>query len=127
MSQVIEGLYYSKDHEWARVDGDSAYVGITDYARTSLGDIVYCDAEPVGAVVTAGGTLGAVESVKAASDILSPVSGAVTEVNSDLLDNPERLAEDAYENWIVKITLNDASELNALMDAADYEAYCESL
>ena len=125
MAKVIEGLYYSESHEYIRVDGNYGYIGITDYAQHALGNVVYVDMPEVDDEVEAGEEFGAVESVKAASDLMSPVSGTVVEVNEALEDQPELINEDAYENWIIKVELSDASELDNLMDAAAYEAFCE--
>lgn len=127
MAKTIEGLYYTESHEYVRVDGDAGYVGITDYAQQQLGNIVYVDMPEVDDEVTAGEEFGAVESVKAASDLNSPVSGTVAEVNEALEDHPELINKDAFANWIMKVNLSDKSELDALMDAAAYEKYCQSL
>ena len=123
---IAEGLKYSKDHEWVRVEGDMAYVGITDYAQHNLGEIVYVELPGVGAVLNAGDVLGAVDSVKSASDIYAPVSGEVLQVNSELSDAPEKVNEDAYASWIVEMKLTDPSELDGLMEAAAYKEYCLS-
>ena len=125
MAKVIEGLYYAESHEFVKVEGDFGYVGITDYAQGQLGNVVYVDMPEEGDEVTAGEDFGAVESVKAASDLISPVSGEVVEVNSALEDEPELINKDAFENWIIKVCLSDKSELDALMDAKAYEAICE--
>ena len=125
MAKVIEGLYYSESHEYVKVEGEFAYVGITDYAQHALGNVVYVDLPETDDEVSAGEEFGAVESVKAASDIISPVSGTIVEVNNALDDQPELLNQDAFENWIIKVQLSDKSELNALMDAAAYAAFCE--
>lgn len=124
MAKVIEGLFYSESHEYVKVEGDFAYVGITDYAQHALGNVVYVDMPEVDDEVEADEDFGAVESVKAASDLISPVSGTVVEVNEALVDKPELLNEDAFENWIMKVQLSDKSELDALMDAAAYEELC---
>lgn len=124
MVKVIEGLFYSESHEYVKVEGDFAYVGITDYAQHALGNVVYVDMPEVDDEVEADEDFGAVESVKAASDLISPVSGTVVEVNEALEDKPELLNEDAFENWIMKVQLSDKSELDALMDAAAYEELC---
>ena len=124
MAKVIEGLFYSESHEYVKVEGDFAYVGITDYAQHALGNVVYVDMPEVDDEVEAGEDFGAVESVKAASDLISPVSGTVVEVNEALEDKPELLNEDAFENWIIKVQLSDKSELDALMDATAYEELC---
>ncbi|MBO5187062.1 MAG: glycine cleavage system protein GcvH [Prevotella sp.] len=125
MANVIEGLYYSESHEYVRVEGNIGYIGITDYAQHALGNVVYVDMPEVDDEVTAGEEFGAVESVKAASDLNSPVSGIVVEVNEALDDTPELLNKDAYENWIIKVELSDKSELDSLMDAKAYASFCE--
>ena len=124
MAKVIEGLFYSESHEYVKVEGDFAYVGITDYAQHALGNVVYVDMPEVDDEVEADEDFGAVESVKPASDLISPVSGTVVEVNEALEDKPELLNEDAFENWIMKVQMSDKSELDALMDAAAYEELC---
>lgn len=126
MAKVIEGLYYSESHEYVRVEGDYGYVGITDYAQHALGNVVYVDMPEVDDEVEAGEDFGAVESVKAASDLYSPVSGTVVEVNEALEDAPELLNQDAFENWIIKVQLSDKAELDNLMDAAAYEEHCKN-
>ena len=125
MAKVLEGLYYSESHEYVKVVGDYGYIGITDYAQHALGKVVYVDMPDVDDEVTAGEEFGAVESVKAASDLISPVTGVVMEVNEALEDQPELINNDAYENWIIKVTIADASELDNLMDAKAYAAFCE--
>ncbi len=125
MAKVLEGLYYSESHEYVRVEGDFGYIGITDYAQHALGNVVYVDMPEVDDEVSAGEEFGAVESVKAASDLMSPVTGVVVEVNEALEDEPERINADAYENWIIKVTISDKSELDNLMDAKAYAAFCE--
>ena len=124
MAKVIEGLYYSESHEYVRVEGDFGFIGITDYAQNALGNVVYVDMPEVDDEVVAGEEFGAVESVKAASDLYSPVSGTVVEINEALDDEPELINQDAFENWIIKVELSDKSELDALMDAKAYEAFC---
>ena len=123
MSKIIEGLYYAESHEYVRVEGEYGYVGITDYAQHELGNVVYVDMPDVDDDVTAGEDFGAVESVKAASDLISPVSGTVVEVNEALNDNPELVNSDPYENWIIKVQLADASETANLMDADAYKSH----
>ena len=125
MSKVIEGLYYSESHEFVRVEGDFGFVGITDYAQNALGNVVYVDMPEVDDEVEAGEEFGAVESVKAASDLISPVSGKVVEINEALEDQPELINQDAYENWIIKVELSDKSDLDSLMDAKAYLDFCE--
>ena len=124
MAKVIEGLYYSESHEYIRVEGDYGFIGITDYAQNALGNVVYVDMPEVDDEVEAGEEFGAVESVKAASDLISPVSGTVVEVNEALEDQPELINQDAFGTWIIKVELKDKSELDNLMDAAAYEAFC---
>ena len=125
MAKVIEGLYYSESHEYVKVEGEYGYIGITDYAQHELGNVVYVDMPDVDDEVSAGEEFGAVESVKAASDLNSPVSGTVVEVNSALEDEPELLNSDAFGNWIIKVKLSDPSELDNLMQAAAYEEICK--
>jgi glycine cleavage system H protein len=125
MAKVIEGLYYTESHEFVKVEGEFGYVGITDYAQSQLGNVVYVDMPEVDDEVTAGEEFGAVESVKAASDLISPVSGTVVEVNEALEDAPEKINEDAFANWIMKVKLSDTSELSKLMDAKAYEEICK--
>ena len=122
MAKVIEGLYYSESHEYVRVEGEYGYIGITDYAQQQLGNIVYVDMPEVDDEIDADEEFGALESVKAASDLLSPVSGTVVEINEALEDQPELLNKDAFGNWIMKVQLSDPAELDKLMDAAAYEA-----
>ena len=125
MAKVIEGLYYSESHEYVRVEGNFGFIGITDYAQNALGNVVYVDMPDVDDEVTAGEEFGAVESVKAASDLYAPVSGTVVEINEALEDQPELINQDAFENWIIKVELSDKSELDSLMDAKAYAAICE--
>ncbi|MBQ5982597.1 MAG: glycine cleavage system protein GcvH [Prevotella sp.] len=125
MAKIEEGLYYSESHEYVRVEGNFGYIGITDYAQNALGNVVYVDVPEVDDEVTAGEEFGAVESVKAASDLISPVSGTVVEVNEALEDEPELLNQDAFANWIIKVEMTDATELDNLMDAAAYQELCE--
>lgn len=114
---------YTKEHEWIHVDGNSATVGITDYAQESLGDIVFVETPKVGAELTAGKTFDTVESVKAVSDLFAPASGTVTEINGDLATSPEKVNKDAHGSWMVKITLKNPKELDGLLSAADYEKF----
>ena len=124
MAKTVEGLYYSESHEWVKVEGNVAIVGITDFAQHAMGDLSYVDMPEVDDEVNAGDEFGAVESVKAASDLYSPVSGTVVEINEELEDAPELLNQDAFANWIMKVEMSDLSELENLMDAAAYEAMC---
>jgi len=120
--QVPDDLHYTKDHEWVRVEGDIATVGITDYAQTQLGDIVYVELPQVGDKVSAHAPFGTVEAVKAVSDIISPLSGEIVEVNEDLASTPEKIKASPYgDGWMIKIKISDAGEAGSLLKAADYE------
>ena len=114
---------YTKEHEWISVDGQTGSVGITDYAQSSLGDIVFVDLPKVGDTLEAGKIFGSVESVKAVSDLYSPVSGTVTAVNEELKDAPEKVNADANTTWILQLDLADAKQIDGLLSAADYEAF----
>ena len=121
MSKIIDGLYYSESHEYVKVEGDFGFIGITDFAQHELGNVVYVDMPEVDDEVTAGEEFGAVESVKAASDLMSPVSGTVVEVNEALEEEPGLINKDAFEHWSIKVELSDKSELDGRMDAAAYK------
>lgn len=123
--KIIEGLKYSKDHEWVKVEGNLATVGITDYAQHSLGDIVFVELPEIGDAIGKEEAFGVVESVKAASDIYLPVSGTVVKINEALVDEPELLNTDAFENWMICVEMDDPAELDELMDAAKYETICQ--
>ena len=125
MSKLIEGLKYSETHEWVKVEGDIATVGVTDFAQSEMGDITYVDMPEVDDEVSKDEEFGALESVKASSDLVCPVSGTVVENNAALEDAPELINLDPYENWIIKVKMSDPSELDALMDAAAYKAMIE--
>lgn len=125
MAKVLEGLYYSESHEYVKVEGEFGYIGISDYAQEQLGNVVYVDMPEIGDEVNAGEEFGAVESVKAASDLVSPVSGEVVEINQALEDAPELVNKDPFGNWIIKVKLTDLTELEGLMDAEAYAASCE--
>lgn len=114
---------YTKEHEWIKADGNNATIGITHHAQESLGDIVFVDLPKVGTEVSAGKTFGSVESVKAVSDLYAPVSGTVTDLNPDLATEPEQINKDAHSAWMIKVTLKNPAELNALLSAADYEKF----
>ena len=116
-------LRYTREHEWISVDGKIGSVGITDYAQNSLGDIVYVDMPKVGDSISANATFGSVESVKAVSDLYSPVSGTVTAVNEVLKTEPDKINSAPHETWIIKVELSDPNELNSLLDAAAYEKF----
>jgi len=121
-----KGIYYSESHEWIKVEGGIGTVGISDYAQDSLGEVVYIELPEEGAPVTKGEEFGAIESVKAASDLNAPVTGVVSEVNPDIDATPELINEDPYANWIIKIEIEDESELESLMDADSYLSFCET-
>ncbi|NLD26151.1 MAG: glycine cleavage system protein GcvH [Acholeplasmataceae bacterium] len=125
MSKVLENLLYAKSHEWCRMEGDVAVIGISDYAQDSLGSIVYVDAGDVGNQISQFEEFGAVESVKAASDLIAPVSGEIIAINQDVLDNPELLNSDCYENWILKVRVESKEELTKLLDAQSYRETLE--
>ena len=120
MSKIAEGLLYSDSHEWVMVDGDIAIIGVTDFAQAEMGDITYVDLPEVDDEVSKGDDFGALESVKASSELYSPVSGTVVAVNEALEDAPELVNEDAFANWIIKVEMSDKDELESLMDAAAY-------
>lgn len=122
--KVLNELLYTKDHEWLKVEGDKAYVGITDFAQDSLGDIVFVELPEVDTEFSKDDVFGVVESVKAASDLYIPVSGKVIEINEDLIDNPEKVNEDAYKNWMLIVELTDKSELDELLKSEEYEKLC---
>lgn len=124
MSKIIEGLLYSESHEWVKVEDGIAVVGVTDFAQSEMGDITYVDLPSEGDEIKAGEEFGALESVKASSELFSPVSGVVTEVNGELETSPEKVNEDPYGSWIVKLSISDESELSSLLDAAAYAAIC---
>ena len=125
MAKIIEGLYYSESHEFVKVEGEYAYIGITDFAQGQLGNVTYIEFPEIDDEISAGDSFGSVESVKAASDLTSPVSGVVVEVNEVLEDEPELVNKDAYSNWLIKIKLSDPSELESLMDAQAYTNICK--
>lgn len=123
MSKIIDGLKYSETHEWVKIEGNIAIIGVTDYAQAEMGDITYVDMPDVDDEVSKDDEFGALESVKASSDLVCPVSGIVVERNDSLEDAPELVNEDAYENWIIKVQMNDDSELDDLMDAEGYKSF----
>ena len=123
MATVKEGLYYSESHEYVRIEGEYGFIGITDYAQHALGNVVYVDMPEVDDDVEAGEEFGAVESVKAASDLIAPVSGKVVDVNEALEDQPELINQDPWENWIIKVKLADKTEVDSLMNAEAYTSF----
>ena len=126
MAEIRDGLKYTKEHEWIRVEDNKGYLGISDYAQHAMGDIVFVELPEVGASVSAGGDLCVVESVKGANDVYSPASGEVLEVNEALDDSPESINEDPYGSWIAVIEISDPSELDALMDSKAYSSFCDA-
>ncbi|MDD3107099.1 MAG: glycine cleavage system protein GcvH [Bacilli bacterium] len=121
MSKVLENLRYAKSHEWAKIEGNFAYFGITDYAQHSLGSIVFVEGGEMGDSVSQFEEFGAVESVKAASDLLAPLSGTIVAINDEVVDDPELINQDPYSSWIIKVELSDMSEVDNLLDAASYQ------
>ncbi len=121
--KIVEGLLYTKDHEWIRVEGNKAYIGITDYAQEAMGDIVYVELPELDEEFEQEDTLCAIESVKAANDVFLPISGRVVEINEALEEEPEAVNENPYENWIACVEMADESELKDLMNAGEYEAF----
>ncbi|MDI9476842.1 MAG: glycine cleavage system protein GcvH [Natronincolaceae bacterium] len=124
--KIVEGNLYTKDHEWVKIDGGEAFVGISDHAQHSLGDIVYVELPEVGDEFDKGDAFAVVESTKAASDVFLPVAGKVVEVNEALDDAPELINEDAFANWIAKIELSGDADTSDLMDAAAYKEFCDN-
>ncbi|ARC84611.1 glycine cleavage system H protein [Clostridium argentinense CDC 2741] len=122
---VLDNLLYTKNHEWIRVEGNKAYIGITDYAQRLLGDIVFIELPEEGTEFSKGDAFGVVESVKAASDIYIPVSGNVVEFNEEIIDSPETVNENAYESWMIAVELQDESELKELLSPKEYENICD--
>lgn len=122
--KVLENLLYTKEHEWIKECGNEVYIGITDYAQNALGDIVFVELPEVDTEFSEGDAFGVVESVKAASDIYIPVSGRVTEINEEIVDDPALVNEDAFENWMIKVELSDGLELDKLLNSKDYEEFC---
>ncbi|WP_457643281.1 glycine cleavage system protein GcvH [Persephonella sp.] len=125
---VIDGLYYTKEHLWVKVDGDDAVIGVTDYGQHQLGDVVYVELPTVGAEVEAGEKVASIESVKAAIDIFSPLTGKILSVNEDLKEDPSLVNTDPYgEGWLYEVKMSDDSEIEDLMTAEDYRAYIEEI
>lgn len=121
-------LKYTKDHEWAKIEGETATIGITDFAQSALGDVVFVELPEVGRTLNSHQTFGVVESIKSVSDLYSPLSGTVTEMNADLVNSPELCNQSPYENaWMIKLKLNNSSELNNLMTAEEYKNFLSSL
>lgn len=126
MSKVIEGLMYTEEHEWISIEDNIATIGITDFAQSSLGDIVFVELPEEGELIEAGSSFGVVESIKSVSDLYGPVSGKVVEKNATAEEAPEILNEDAFENWLIKIEISENPNLDSLMDSKAYEEYCKA-
>jgi glycine cleavage system H protein len=127
MANVPEDLHYSKDHEWVRVEGDQAIIGITDYAQDSLGDVVYVELPKVGDEFAANESFGSVESVKAVSEVFTPISGAVVQINESLADEPEKVNSDPYgQGWMIRVRMSSAGEVDSLLSAAEYEDFTKA-
>jgi glycine cleavage system H protein len=127
MANVPEDLHYSKDHEWVRVDGDQVIIGITDYAQNSLGDVVYVELPKVGEEFAANESFGSVESVKAVSEVFTPVAGAVVKINESLADEPEKVNSDPYgEGWMIRVQMSNPGEVDSLLTAAEYEDFTKA-
>ena len=127
MANVPEDLHYSKDHEWVRVDGDQAIIGITDYAQNSLGDVVYVELPKAGEEFAANEPFGSVESVKAVSEVLTPIAGAVAQINESLADEPESVNSDPYgAGWMIRLTMANPGEVDSLLTAAEYEDFTKA-
>lgn len=122
--KVLKSLLYTKEHEWVKVSGGKAYIGITDFAQHSLGDIVFVELPEVDSELSEGDTFGVVESVKAASDVFMPIDGKILEVNEAIVDEPALINEDAYENWMMLVEVSDKAQLDTLMTAEEYEDFC---
>ena len=125
MSKIIEGLLYSESHEWVKIDGNVAIIGVSDFAQSELGDITYVDMPSDGDEIEKGSEFGALESVKTAADLYSPVSGTVVATNRAVEDDPSPINADPYTNWIIKIEMSDKGECNSLLDAAAYAKIAE--
>lgn len=123
--RILEGLYYTKDHEWLKVEGEEAYIGLSDFAQDQLGDIVYVELPEVDDEFAKEEAFAAVESVKAAADVYMPVDGRIVDVNEELLDDPALINQDPYEAWIVKIELTDKSQIDELMTSEEYEKFVD--
>ncbi len=125
MSQIVENLFYTEDHEWIKVEGKTASIGITDFAQNSLGDIVFVELPDIDSEVEAGNTFGVVESIKSVSDLYTPISGKVVDKNSSVEETPESINQNAFESWLIKIELSDDTQLDSLMTAEKYKTFCE--
>lgn len=127
MTKIIDGYKYTEEHEWIHLEGDQATIGITDFAQSSLGDIVFVELPAENETLESGNSFGVVESIKSVSDLYTPVAGTVLEKNLTVEETPENINEDPYGAWLIKIKLNNPSDLNQLMDSEAYKTYCENL
>jgi glycine cleavage system H protein len=125
-TQIPANLKYTKEHEWALIEGDTVTIGITDFAQSALGDIVFVEVPDVGSEITQGSTFGVVESIKSVSDLYAPITGTVLEKNSDVEGSPEKINEGSYEAWLIKVKIKNSQELSSLLSAADYQNFCQS-
>lgn len=123
--KVLKDLKYTKEHEWIRVEGETAVIGITDFAQEHLGDIVFVELPEVGEGLVEGDSFGVIDSVKATSDVYMPLDGEILEINADLENSPELINEDAYENWMIKVKMNDPAQAAELLTAEEYEQFCK--
>ncbi len=126
MAKILDGLKYTEDHEWISVEDGVATIGITDFAQSSLGDIVFVELPDEGESLEAGNSFGVVESIKSVSDLYTPVNGSILEKNTTIEDSPESLNEDAYGSWLIKVKLENEADIESLMDSTAYKEYCES-
>jgi glycine cleavage system H protein len=126
MSNIPENLKYTEEHEWVSVEGDTATIGITDFAQSSLGDIVFVELPEAGTQYDNNASFGVVESIKSVSDLYTPINCEIIEKNTEVEETPEKLNEDAYSNWLIKVKVNNSAEIDNLMDAAAYKTFCES-
>jgi glycine cleavage system H protein len=125
-TQIPANLKYTKEHEWALIEGDTVTIGITDFAQSALGDIVFVEVPDVGSEITQGSTFGVVESIKSVSDLYAPITGTVLEKNSEVEGSPEKINEASYEAWLIKVKIKNPQELSSLLSAADYQNFCQS-
>lgn len=125
-SNIPDNLKYTKEHEWIKIDGEEAYIGITDFAQSSLGDIVFLELPEDGTEYEKEQTFGVVESIKSVSDLFMPISATVLESNSSLVEGPEKINEDPYESWLIKVKIKNAAELDSLLNHSDYSSLCEA-
>lgn len=126
MATILDGLKYTEEHEWVLLEGNIATIGISDFAQSSLGDIVFVELPEEGEEIESGASFGVVESIKSVSDLYTPISGKVIEKNNTVVDTPENLNQDAFGSWLIKVEVSDSSKLDSLMDSEAYKTYCEA-